>query len=54
MSLQRYTLLSLLLSILLCGIKFLAYFLTKSVAIYSDAMVSIVNIFFSALCLSWV
>jgi len=45
MSLQRYTLLSLFVSTLLCGIKFLAYFLTKSVAIYSDAMESIVNIF---------
>lgn len=45
MSLQRYTLLSLFVSTLLCGIKFFAYFLTKSVAIYSDAMESIVNIF---------
>ncbi|WP_051920441.1 cation diffusion facilitator family transporter [Thermodesulfobacterium hydrogeniphilum] len=37
-------LLSLFISILICVIKFLAYFITKSVAIYSDAIESIINI----------
>ncbi|MCS7150019.1 MAG: cation diffusion facilitator family transporter [Caldimicrobium sp.] len=39
------TLLSFIFSIFICLLKFLAYYLTQSVAIYSDAMESIVNIF---------
>ena len=40
----KLTLLSLAVSIFNCGLKFLAYFLTRSIAIYSDAMESIINI----------
>lgn len=40
----KLTLLSVLVSILIFIVKLLAYFITKSVAIYSDAMESIVNI----------
>lgn len=41
----KLTTLSLGMSLFICLIKFIAYFLTGSVAIYSDAMESIVNIF---------
>lgn len=37
--------LSLIFSILICLLKFVAFFITKSIAIYSDAIESIVNIF---------
>ena len=40
----KLTLLSLFISILIFGFKLLAFFITKSVAIYSDAMESIINI----------
>ncbi|MFN3568597.1 MAG: cation diffusion facilitator family transporter, partial [Caldimicrobium sp.] len=41
----KLTLLSFIVSFFICGLKFLAYFLTKSVSIYSDALESIINIF---------
>ncbi|MFN3406177.1 MAG: cation diffusion facilitator family transporter [Caldimicrobium sp.] len=41
----KLTLLSFIVSLFICGLKFLAYFLTKSVSIYSDALESIINIF---------
>ncbi len=41
----RLTLISLTFGILIFIFKFIAYFITKSVAIYSDAMESIINIF---------
>lgn len=47
----RLTLISLSLSTVICLIKFLAYYLTGSVAIYSDAMESIVNIFSALLAM---
>ncbi|MCS7198938.1 MAG: cation diffusion facilitator family transporter [Caldimicrobium sp.] len=47
----RLTFISLVLSLIICLLKFLAYFLTESVAIYSDAMESIVNIFSALLAM---
>ncbi|GHB82039.1 cation diffusion facilitator family transporter [Persicitalea jodogahamensis] len=47
----RLILLSFLMSILLSGIKFLAYYLTDSNAILSDALESIINIFASGFAL---
>lgn len=41
----KLTQLSLFFSIIICLLKFLAYYFTKSVAIYSDAVESIINIF---------
>lgn len=47
----KLTLFSFLLSLFICGLKFLAYFITQSVAIYSDALESIVNIFSALLAM---
>jgi cation diffusion facilitator family transporter len=44
----RLILLSFVTSLVLCGIKFLAYFLTNSNAILSDALESIINVIASA------
>ncbi|MFN3505460.1 MAG: cation diffusion facilitator family transporter [Caldimicrobium sp.] len=41
----KLTLLSLVVSLFICALKFFAYFLTKSISIYSDALESIINIF---------
>ena len=47
----KLTLLSFIISLFICLIKFLAYLITHSVAIYSDAMESIVNIFSALLAM---
>lgn len=41
---KRAAMLSLIVAVLLLGIKFFAYFLTRSTAIFSDALESIVNV----------
>lgn len=47
----KLTFFSFSLSLFICALKFLAYFITHSVAIYSDALESIVNIFSALLAM---
>ena len=44
---KRAAIISVVVSVLLMGIKFVAYYLTGSAAIFSDALESIVNVFAS-------
>src|SRR5688572_22680126 len=48
---RRAAVLSLLVSVALMGVKFVAYFLTGSSAVFSDALESIVNVMASGLAL---
>lgn len=41
----RLTKLSFIFSVIICILKFIAFYITKSIAIYSDAIESIINIF---------